>query len=115
MGLLHRFVGHLLFLACLVLLALPPACTAAQVKAIVPEALDVAEQLCVLLTAEQKQGLSAREVADQFCKTEAQLRPFLDYVLRAKRNGVTQTEHAPSTLVVTSGCDAGASSDGAVE
>jgi hypothetical protein len=99
MNLIRLFMVLLVSVFCL-------GASCSDVKPVLPRALDVAEQLCLLLSAEQKPGLSPREVAEQLCKTEAQLRPFLDYVLRAKQLGVSTAEPATTVTVTVVSPDA---------
>lgn len=48
---------------------------------------DAAQVICAAHEA-KRQGVSVDQALDQFCKTEAQLRPWLELVLSAEREGV---------------------------
>lgn len=90
---MKTFIRLITLALCLPLLA----ATCSDAKPVVQKAFDVARSLCVLLTSDQKPGVSAQEIAETFCKTEAQVRPYLDVVLKAQKDGVGRPEPAPVT------------------
>lgn len=56
----------------------------AGAKPIVRTIHDVAKSACAIFFAD-KQGLSIEDAARTFCATEAQLRPWIDEVLKAQQ------------------------------
>lgn len=79
----------------LVVAALLSGCS--SLKPILRTAHDVAKSLCALHYSEQ-QGLSVEEAGSKFCETEAQLRPWIDFVLKTKKDGIVQqSEGSPAS------------------
>lgn len=69
---------------------------------------DVAKELCLVAFGEQHAALNPVQIAQQFCATEAQLDPFIQQLLAAKRAAMAQqtaVDDAKKTPVLT-GCAA---------
>jgi hypothetical protein len=56
----------------------------AEMKPIVRSVHDLAQHACALFFSE-RQGLSAEDAAREFCRTEQQLRPWLEQMLAAQQ------------------------------
>ena len=65
----------------------------AEVKPVVRTAVDIARDLCAMVTAERA-GISTEEAARTFCATESQLEPWLDEVLAAEQRTAAKAEGA---------------------
>lgn len=84
-------------LSVLVVLVALSSSGCSSLKPILRTAHDVAKSLCALHFSEQ-QGLSVEEAASKFCETETQLRPWIDFVLKTKKDGIAQqSEGSPAS------------------
>jgi hypothetical protein len=72
------FVGWSLFFGCAAF---------QNAKPTIRTASDIAAAWCAAYNA-KRAGITAEQAADQFCATEAQLRPWLDLVLAGEKEGV---------------------------
>ena len=71
-------------------------CTAgacAQVKPVVRSAVDVARDLCAMVTAD-RYSISPQDAVRLFCATEAQLDPWLQEILAAEKRAMAKSEGA---------------------
>lgn len=77
----------------------------AEMKPILHTASEAASVLCGAFFAE-KRGLSFDDAAKTFCSTEAQLKPWLDELLAAKRRvGARYDAHPKATTVYIDDAD----------
>lgn len=67
----------------------------ATVKPVVRTVVDVARELCAIHFSEA-QAISFEDAAETACKTEKQLRPFIDAILSAKAEAAAAVESAPA-------------------
>ncbi len=74
-------------------LGLCTAAACAQVKPVIRSAVDIARDLCALVSSE-RYGISAQDAARMFCATEAQLDPWLQEILAAEQRAAAKTEGA---------------------
>ena len=72
---------------CLAFLLLPGA-SCAEAKPYIRTADDAATWACAAFYG-KKQGLSLDEAARTFCKTKAQLQPWIDHLLSLERQGIS--------------------------
>lgn len=65
-------------------------------KPVLKTIADIAHVLCVNFFSEQKPGASAEKIAQEYCASEEQVRPFVEELLKAKQSlkqdGVGQEE-----------------------
>lgn len=79
-----------LFLLGMVVFVSGPDCAAwNSAKPAIRTANDIATAWCVAYNV-KKAGITAEQAADQFCSTQAQLRPWLDLILAGERDGVAK-------------------------
>lgn len=65
----------------------------------------VAQELCLIANAEQHASLAPADVLSSFCSTDAQLAPFVNQLLAAKRAALAPPEEAKAAPKLT-GCAA---------
>ncbi len=80
------------------LLLAPLSC--AESKPYLRTADDAATWACAAFYG-KKQGLSLDEAARTFCKTKAQIQPWLDHLLALERQGVSGERCSETTVTVT--------------
>lgn len=80
------------------LLCLPLSCAGS--KPYLRTADDAATWACAAFYG-KKQGLSLDEAAQTFCKTKAQLQPWLDQLLSLERQGVSAERCSETSVTVT--------------
>ncbi len=74
-------------------LGLCAAGACAQVKPVIRSAVDIARDLCALVSSE-RYGISAQDAARMFCATEAQLDPWLQEILAAEQRAAAKAKGA---------------------
>lgn len=84
------------------LLCAPLSC--AEAKPYLRTADDAATWACAAFYG-KKQGLSLDEAARTFCKTKAQIQPWLDHLLALERQGVALEKCEPATEVTVTKTD----------
>ncbi len=73
--------------------ALCTAVSCARVKPVIRSAVDIARDLCALVSSE-RYGISAQDAARMFCATEAQLDPWLQEILAAEQRAAAKAKGA---------------------
>lgn len=84
-----RTAVKLALLYCVALLSWYSATSCAEMKPLIRTANDIAAAWCEAYYSKQS-GITAEQAAQDFCKTEAQLHPWLDLVLAGERDGVAK-------------------------
>ena len=84
-----KLEGWLLLLGVCVLVCAPECAAFQNAKPTIRTADDIAAAWCAAYNA-KRVGITAEQAADQFCATEAQLRPWLDLVLAGEKEGVAK-------------------------